>query len=411
MKKYAFAGASLRGIKMYAVPLAEEFSDVAQIVGVYDINPNRAALLKEKTGLDFPVFSSFEDMIAQAKPDVVIITTIDRYHHEYIIKSLNAGCDAITEKPMTIDAEKCKAILEAEKRTGKKVTVTFNYRFTPFAARIKELVTSGIIGECLSVHFEWMLGTPHGSDYFRRWHRNKENSGGLLVHKATHHFDLINWFIGQDPVRVNAFGALRYYGPNRDIHEKRCHTCAHKAGCEFYLDLSKDEVLKSMYLDSESVDGYFRDKCVFSDEIDIEDTICANVKYSGGAIMSYSLNAHSPYEGYKLSLNGTKGRLEAEDFHSDEGIFAKKRIYKLRVYNRYGEEVVYNMGDGIWGGHGGGDPRLRNMIFRDNIPDPLGQQATSRAGAMSIIIGIAANESIRSERSVSVKELLGNSID
>ncbi len=83
-------------------------------------NFKRAELVRDKTGGDFPVYSSFEEMIAEAKPDVVLVTTIDSYHHYYIIKALEAGCDAITEKPMTIDEEKVNSILEVEKRTGKK---------------------------------------------------------------------------------------------------------------------------------------------------------------------------------------------------------------------------------------------------------------------------------------------------
>ena len=46
---------------------------------------------------------------------------------------------------------------------------------------------------------EWLLDTRHGADYFRRWHRNKNNSGGLMVHKATHHFDLVNWWMIPTP--------------------------------------------------------------------------------------------------------------------------------------------------------------------------------------------------------------------
>jgi predicted dehydrogenase len=61
------------------------------------------------------------------------------------------------------------------------------------------------------VHFEWVLDTVHGADYFRRWHREKANSGGLLVHKASHHFDLVNWWIGDVPATVYARGALRFY--------------------------------------------------------------------------------------------------------------------------------------------------------------------------------------------------------
>ena len=53
-------------------------------------------------------------------------------------------------------------------------------------------LASGTIGKVISVHFEWMLDTVHGADYFRRWHRLKEKSGGLMVHKSGHHFDLVS---------------------------------------------------------------------------------------------------------------------------------------------------------------------------------------------------------------------------
>jgi predicted dehydrogenase len=63
----------------------------------------------------------------------------------------------------------------------------------PLASKVRELMMQGIVGRPLSVSFSWMLDTSHGADYFRRWHREKDKSGGLLVHKATHHFDIINW--------------------------------------------------------------------------------------------------------------------------------------------------------------------------------------------------------------------------
>ena len=199
MKKYVLAGSSGRALFMYAKPIKEKFSDCAAVAGIYDINPLRAEKVKKMAGLDCKVYTDFDAMIKETKPDASITTTVDRFHHIYIIKSLEAGIDAIVEKPMTIDAEKCNAMLEAEKKTGRKVIVTFNYRFTPYVTRIKELIREGSIGKILSVHFEWMLDTSHGADYFRRWHRRMENSGGLLVHKATHHFDMINWWLEDEP--------------------------------------------------------------------------------------------------------------------------------------------------------------------------------------------------------------------
>jgi predicted dehydrogenase len=404
MKKYAIVGASRRGTTMFAVPLSKQFQDVAKIVGVYDPNYKRAELLQQKCGGNFPVYSSFEEMVNDAKPDVVLVTTTDRYHHEYIIKAMEMGCDAITEKPMTIDEEKCNAILEAEKRTGKTVTVTFNMRFRPFAARIKELLKQGTVGQILSVHFEWFLDTNHGADYFRRWHRKKENSGGLLLHKSTHHFDFINWLMEEEPAEVSAFGTLRFYGPTREQRGERCLTCNYKNSCEFYFDITKDET-REMYLESEDVDGYYRDQCVFSDEIDIEDSVSLSARYSGGAIMSYSLTAHSPYEGFKLAINGSEGRLEAETFHGSVGPFAGEEVNRLRIYNREQEEITFKV-PVVGGTHGGGDIRLLNMIFRGMLSDPLNQQASSWDGAMSNAIGFAANRSMKEGKSILIRDLV-----
>ena len=151
-------------------------------------------------------------MIEEQKPDYVIVTTIDRAHHKYIIRAMELGCDVISEKPMTMDADKCQAILDAIKRTGKSLRVTFNYRYAPHNSIPRQLIMDGVIGDVKQVHFEWLLNTKHGADYFRRWHREKRNSGGLLVHKSTHHFDLVNFWLGTKPKQVFCYGDLMFYG-------------------------------------------------------------------------------------------------------------------------------------------------------------------------------------------------------
>ena len=152
------------------------FTDCAELVGVYDINYKRCQKLIDATGWEnCVVYRDFDEMIAKAKPDVVIVTTVDAFHHEYIVRALDLGCDVISEKPLTTDEVKYKAIVEAEKRNNKKVTVTFNLRFMPFFARIKSLLKDeDLLGDILSVHYEWYLDTNHGAEYFRRWHRYRK---------------------------------------------------------------------------------------------------------------------------------------------------------------------------------------------------------------------------------------------
>lgn len=404
MKTFVIAGAGGRARGMFAKPLVNELQKTAKLAGIFDINRHRADYMNEECGGSIPVFTDFDEMISTVKPDAVIVTTIDSLHHEYIIRALELGCNAISEKPMTTDAEKCKAILEAEKRTGKKVTVTFNCRYIPYVAKIKELLAAGTIGEVRHVNMECTLDTSHGASYFRRWHRQMEHSGGLLVHKATHQFDMVNWWLDDEPETIQAFGDLRYYGPNREKRGIRCHGCDHSQTCEFYYDITANEFSKNFYYEAEKYDGYVGDQCVFGDNIDIYDTMSVNVRYVRGAQLTFSLTAYNPLEGWKVSFVGDQGRIEAESVRV-MGNQQSDSHDTIRIYNSRGELTTVQVRKGS-GGHGGGDDRLRNMIFAGEYEDPLGQLSDSRAGAMSLLIGAGANESIRTGRIISVEELL-----
>ena len=405
MKKYVIVGCGTRGILSYAVPMVKDFGDCAELCGVYDINYKRAELVSEYAGKAIPVYRDFDEMLKEVKPDTVIVTTVDAYHDFYTIKALHAGCDVISEKPLTTTFEKSLAIKKAEEESGKKVTVTFNLRFNPAFRRVKEIISSGIIGDVLSVHYQWMLDTAHGADYFRRWHRERKNSGSLMVHKSTHHFDLANWYLDDEPESVNAFGTRRFYGDITDKRSERCLGCPYAKECKYYIDIKKDPLLSKFYHGCEDVDGYYRDKCVFSPEIDIEDSVSVNVKYKKGAVMSYSLTAHSPLEGCNMVLNGTEGRLEFSKYWVLASNFSEiSDRASLKVYNRLGEEITMLLPKEDTTGHGGSDALLLNNLFRGYEKDDLHQMADLRAGMMSIGIGMAANVSMAENRQVKLNE-------
>ncbi len=402
MKRYALAGCGVRGISMYARPIAKYYGDAAELAAICDTNQTRMAACRAACETEVPTFTDFDEMLRQTRPDAVIVTTPDWTHHDLIIRALESGCDAITEKPMTIDAEKCRAILDAERRTGKQVIVTFNYRYSPMHQQIKRLILDGAIGRVLSVDFHWPLDYIHGADFFRRWHRRMENSGGLLVHKATHHFDLINWWLDSEPEEVFAQGRRAFYGPTRDERGERCYGCAHASTCEFFMDMRAVDYMQTLYLNAESEDGYYRDRCVFADEIDIFDTMAATVRYKNGAVMSYSMTAYSPWEGYTLAFNGTLGRLEVEFVERAPGRDPGIEI-TLAPLRQPARRIEPETGTGE---HYGGDRLLRDHLFRGFESDPLGLQADSRAGAMSILTGIAANRSIATGAAVKIGDLI-----
>ena len=247
------------------------------------------------------------------------------------------------------------------------------------------------------------MDTHHGADYFRRWHRYLEKSGGLLVHKATHHFDVINWWLEQQPEEVFAFGTRRFYGPTRENRGERCLTCRHKSSCEFYWDIkagSNNSFYTKYYLNAEKEDGYFRDGCVFAEDINIYDSMSVNVRYSKGAVLTYSLIAYSPYEAWNAAISGTNGRLEVGEIYSGPG---KDRPYNIiKYYDRKGEAITYEVPKGD-GAHGGGDDKLIRMLFVGDVDDPLGCQASSTDGAMSLLIGASANVSIARNKPVLIR--------
>ena len=340
-------------------------------------------------------------MMKETKPDVLIVTVNDYLHDTYIIRGMELGCDVISEKPMTTDEVKCQAILDAQKRTGKKLTVTFNYRYSPHRAKIWELIQKGEIGEITSVDFHWYLDTSHGADYFRRWHRKREFSGSLWVHKASHHFDLLNWWIDSEPEEVMAYGNLDFYGKNGKHRGVNCRTCDHKSSCDFYWDVNKNEYYKLLYTDNEQYDGYLRDGCVFKEDIDIFDKMGASIKYANGVQVSYSCVTYSPYEGYRIAFNGTKGRIDA--WIQESNPVYEADYDEIMLTKNFGKRTFFRIPQGE--GHGGGDKLLHDHIFISNHNDPMRQAAGIRDGAFAILVGIAARKSCDSGKVIKIADL------
>ncbi len=467
--RYAIVGTGSRA-EMFVKSIAVDHAAAATLVALCDVNPVRMRAhnrLLDSLGAEpaatYPA-ESFAAMLDKESVDVVLVTSVDRTHDEYIVGALDAGRDVISEKPMTIDAPRCRRILDAVARTGRQVTVTFNYRYNPVHEAVRRVLAAGEIGEIGSVHFEWLLDLRHGADYFRRWHREKANSGGLMVHKASHHFDLVNWWLDARPVDVFGMGRLFFYGAQGARHGydrgyQRAHGDPTAIGDPFALHLADRPRLRELYLDAESEDGYLRDRSVFAPGVTIEDDMAVLVRYDTGATMTYHLTAYSPWEGYRVMVNGSRGRLELEVVESDhvdpatagevKGDRAATRDRALLTKavatargsgagsgaadpTAIGSAALHGVeaaGERGWvrltvrpfwarpydvevpgytrEGHGGADARMTAAIFGGAAgPDPMGRGATATDGALSLLTGLAANESFATGRPVRVADVL-----
>ncbi|MFI7059347.1 Gfo/Idh/MocA family protein [Kribbella sp. NPDC050124] len=417
--------------RAYVRAIIQDHPDEAVLVALLDPNPGRLAVhdrwVKELNGPELPQYGAddLERMIKEQSVDRVVVTSPDYTHANVVSRILRSGADVIVEKPLTIDADGTRQIVDAMNESGKSVVVTFNYRYSPRNSALRQLILDGEIGKVTSVEFQWVLDTRHGADYFRRWHREKRFSGGLLVHKASHHFDLVNWWIASTPTRIFASGGLFFYGADnaaaRGLGQRpERGTVDGSAEDPWLLDLRTDETNRQLYLESEQYDGYIRDQDVFGPGITIEDNMAVIAEYANGARLSYSLNAHSPWEGYRVCVNGTEGRAELEVVERaavvDEQIdpsYPSERVVsgdvrsdgeRLVLQKHWAPAVEVEIPRGV-GGHGGGDRLIYADLFKGPGDDPLARAADVHDGVRAVAVGIAANQSLASGQPVVITDL------
>jgi predicted dehydrogenase len=402
-RRYAIVGTGHRATSMWGKELLQRHPDAVELVGLCDSNPLRAEAARALLGVRCPTFSSFDEMCEQASPELLLVSTVDAAHASLIVSALERGLQVITEKPMVVDEAQCQAVLDAERRTGRQVVVAFNYRYAPKHRKVKELLANGAIGRITSVDFAWYLDVQHGADYFRRWHRLRSQGGSLFVHKATHHFDLVNWWLDAEPLEVYASGDLKRYGSRGPFRHTHCRPCPHQDRCEFHWDITRDPRLMKLYAGCESADHYHRDGCVFREDVDIFDTMAALVRYSNDVTMAYSVNAFLPIEGHRVAFNGERGRLEMRD-HERQPWEAVPET-ELSLVRNFGKRELITVKKGE-GGHAGGDNALLDLIF-GGAPAPAHLRLPgSRAGALSCLTGIAARRSVDEHRPVRIADLV-----
>lgn len=422
LKKYAVCGLSNRAIGMFIQPIIHDFAAENEIVALLDSDSRRFEVSKEVHPEinDVPGYlpDQFDQMIKETSPDAVIVTSRDDTHVDYVLQALKHDLDVVVEKPMTTTTKDAKRIIEAEANSQGKVIVTFNYRYSPIHRKIKELILEGKVGKITSIDLNWYIDTYHGSSYFRRWNRMREYSGGLSIHKSSHHFDLVNWWTGQTPVEAFSFGGLYYYGENgahnpdkvngkgnsdqRDCpYDRRWHSRTSSAKV-------KDDHLGTV--EEISPEGnytnYSPNQNIYDAEIAIEDVYTATVRYDQGALLSYSVNFSTPYEGYRLAINGTEGRIETTEYHSPERTPFPVDQQTIDYYPLFGSKetihVVHNDG-----GHGGGDPVLLEDIFLGVDPHRDYEILSgSLEGAQAVATGEAVWRSVKENRPINIQQLL-----
>jgi len=420
--RFGLVGCGHRGIQCFVEDLVKlGLSD--RMAAMCDPNKVRLKVAQDHLERETRLYSDYAEFLKDDHFNWVIVSTPDGTHRDLTVQAFEAGKNVITEKPMAVTVAECDDMIRAAEQAGKRLRCVFNLRYSQSMRAVKELIDDGLLGRIISVEAFDILRVGHGSDYLRRWHRRRENSGGLLVHKGCHVFDLLNWWIGSEPVEVYGRGSREFFKP-RPGHGTHCRDCKIADECELYVDIatgvptgvSWETLIKDLYLDAEGEDGYLRDRCVFGEDIDVWDNTSVVISYENGVTATYTELLFSPFAKRRYVLNGTAGRMEIslDDrgivfFPLFRGSVAEKRgqMMNTKAPSTNPPEIIDPkevMGGRLKavGGHGGSDGNLLLGLAEDNH---TGLSAAGPVdGRRAVLIAEAANRSIDEGRAIRVAD-------
>lgn len=338
------------------------------VVAAADVSVEALDRFKQEINEEAFVTTDYKEMLAREDIDAVAILTPDFMHEEHATAALRAGKHVYCEKPLAITPEGCDRIIDESKKSGKQLMVGFNMRYMPMYQTMKEIIDSGVIGEIKAVWVRHFVGLG-GYFYYHDWHGTSANTTSLLLQKASHDLDVIHWLTSSYATKVSAFGSLDYYGGDMP-NELHCPDCEKKDTCP---DVSLQRLTQ----------------CAFREEIDVEDNSMLIMELEGGIKASYMQCHFTPDYSRNYTFIGTKGRIENDDVND-------KVYVKTRKSGSWQEmsDITYEMKQ-MPGTHGGADPLICedfvNLVLYNKQP-----LTTPFAGRMSVAVGCAATESIRS---------------
>jgi predicted dehydrogenase len=360
MKKTAILiGAGQRGIVYanFALSHPGEF----EIVGVAEADPVRLEQARKKFNLaPEACLNTWEEVFTREKyADAVLICTQDTMHYEPVMAAIHAGYDILLEKPITPSEAECLEIAKAAEETGVKIMVCHVLRYTPLFSQIKKLLQSGAIGDIVTFVHNENVGDIHHAHSFTRGHwRNTQESSPMILAKACHDLDIMQWLVGKKCLALQSFGSLSFFNEKNkpEAAPPRCTD-----GCP--VDCPYDA--RKLYLQSQN--NWFRSvaagyqsptdadvevalktgpygRCVFQCDNDVVDHQTVNMLFEDGITAVFSMSSFTPEISRSFKIMGTKGQIKA---HTHE-----KMIHLTDFVTREEKEIPVDTAEG---GHDGGD--------------------------------------------------------
>ncbi|MEM9062539.1 MAG: Gfo/Idh/MocA family oxidoreductase [Pseudomonadota bacterium] len=355
--RYGLIGAGMMGQEhIRNIALLED----AAVTAVADPDTGMREASRALAGPDCNAFADHREMIDTGDVDALIIAAPNHTHHGIMLDVLPTGLPVLCEKPLGISAAECREIEAAATASGSEVWVAMEYRYMPPVERLLTEIRVGTAGtpRMLSIREHRFPFLPKVGD----WNRFNDNTGGTLVEKCCHFFDLMRLILRSDPVRVYASGGMdvnfldeSYGGRQPDILDNAFVIVDFASGARAMLDLC-------MFAEG----SYWQEVIsVTGDNARIDASVPGPARFSADG-------RERPAE-IAISRRATKSE-EREIVEVDEAI--------LRAGDHHGSTFFQHQ-------------RFQKMILQGGAPE-----VTLADGRWSVEIGAAAEESARTGRAV-----------
>ena len=420
-------GAGNRGYEAYG-PYALAYPEQIRFTAVAEPQVKRRVRFAEAH--DIPPerqFHTWEDVFALGKiADVALICTMDQMHVEPAIAALEAGYDVFSEKPMATTLDGCVRLVQVAERTGRLLQIAHVLRYVPFFSVLHDIVTSGRLGDVITVEHRENVSYWHMAHSFVRglW-RNTQTASPMILAKCGHDMDLLYWMFGACR-RLSSFGSLAHYRPEnapQGAPERCTDGCPAADDCPWYaprlyLDLVPLKHTMpdlgaasdfhgwpiSVISEDTSPEARLRaletgpyGRCVYHCDNDVVDHQVTNMEMENGISVSMVMHGHSHKEGRTMRYDGTRATLIGR-YYFDE------QVIELHDHLTGEVEIIpHTLPSMGASGHASGDAGSMAAFVRA-VCDSAEVLTTARNSLESHLMAFAAEKARLSEAAVSMTE-------
>ncbi len=407
----AVAGAGVRG-EVYA-DYAFSHPEEMRVIAIAEPHEGRRRKMQERHGIsEEMVFMDAEALLDQPRlADAIFICTQDHDHYKQTMRALELGYHVLLEKPMSPSMQECKEMERKAEAAGSILSICHVLRYTPFFSRIKAILESGKIGRLMTVQHNEYVGYWHQAHSFVRGNWNHaERSSPMILAKACHDMDILQWLIDSPCEAVSSFGALSYFKPKHapEGAPLRClDGCPAAAECEYYAPKHYLTEHTGWPTSSISVDMSYEarwqalkdgpyGRCVFHCDNNVVDHQVASFQFQNEVTAVFTMTAFARDGGRFIHLTGTKGEIR--------GAMEQNEI-TVKHFDTGEEETITLRTPGGHVGHGGGDMLLvRDFISQVKSGTSSGGLTSAANSVQSHLLAFAAEASRRQCKTIMMEQ-------